>query len=203
MTSRFIASLRSEVVMTADAGHITPQSALPAPSDDLLSELEEKYKDIHAHPELSMQEHRTAGLAATWLRQQGYEVTEGVGGTGVVGLLRKGDGATVLLRADMDALPMQESTGLPYASRASGTDRFGQATAIAHACGHDMHVAWLMGATRLLAEHRQQWTGTVMAVFPPGGGAGPGGGRRIPGGEVTPLPQPRGVFGPHVVPRHA
>src|SRR4029450_2441265 len=127
--------------MTADAGKLTRRSALPAPSDDLLAELEGQYKDIHAHPELSMQEHRTAGIAAAWLRQQGYEVTEGVGGTGVVGLLRNGDGATVLLRADMDALPMQESTGLPYASRGSGTDRLGQATAIPHAAGEHTHVA--------------------------------------------------------------
>src|SRR4051812_26861795 len=98
--------------------------ALPGPSDVLLTELERAYKDIHAHPELSMQERRTAGIAAAWLRQQGYEVTEGIGGTGVVGLLRNGDGATVLLRADMDALPIEESTGLPYASKTSGTDRF-------------------------------------------------------------------------------
>src|SRR3954452_14785671 len=126
------------------------RGALPGPSDELLAELEGAYKDIHANPELSMQERRTAGIAADWLRKQGYEVTEGVGGTGVVGLLRNGDGATVLLRADMDALPIEESTGLPYASKASGTDRFDQATAIAHSCGHDMHVAWLMGATRLL-----------------------------------------------------
>src|ERR687890_132748 len=124
--------------------HGPTQSVLPGPSNGLLAELEGKYKDIHAHPELSMQERRTAGIAATWLRQQGYEATEGVGDTGVVGLLRNGDGATVLLRADRDALPIQESTGLPYASNASGTDRFGQATAIAHACGHDMHLAWLM-----------------------------------------------------------
>src|SRR3954449_8656549 len=125
--------------MTAHADtHAPTQGALPGPSDDLLAELEGAYKDIHAHPELSMQEHRTSGLAAAWLRRHGYEVTEGVGGTGVVGLLRNGDGATVLLRADMDALPLQESTGLPYASEETGTDRFNQATAIAHACGHDM-----------------------------------------------------------------
>ncbi|MFL5281363.1 MAG: hypothetical protein ACJ8AW_10285 [Rhodopila sp.] len=124
--------------MTADANTRVPaQGALPGASDDLLSELEAAYKDIHAHPELSMQERRTAGIAAAWLRKQGYEVTEGIGGTGVVGLLRNGDGPTVLLRADMDALPIQESTDLPYASRASGTDRFGQTTAIAHSCGHD------------------------------------------------------------------
>jgi hippurate hydrolase len=96
-----------------------------------------------------------------------------------------------LLRADMDTLPMQESTGLPYASRASGTDRFGQATAIAHACGHDMHVAWLMGATRLLAEHRQQWTGTVMAVFQPGEETGQGARAMIADGMVTRFPKAR------------
>ena len=90
----------------------------------------------HANPELSMQEHRTSGIAAGWLREQGYEVTEGVGGTGVVGVLRNGDGPTVLLRADMDALPIKESTGLSYASQKTGTDRFGQATSIAHSCGH-------------------------------------------------------------------
>lgn len=118
-----------------------PGSGLPCPSADLLAKLEEIYKDVHAHPELSMQEHRTAGIAAAWLREQGFEVTEQIGGTGVVGLLRNGDGATVLLRADMDALPVHESTGLPYASVESGTDRFGQATSIAHSCGHDMHVA--------------------------------------------------------------
>jgi metal-dependent amidase/aminoacylase/carboxypeptidase family protein len=140
-------------------------AALPNPPGDLLAELEKIYKDIHANPELSMQEHRTSGIAAAWLKKQGYEVTEGIGGTGVVGLLRNGDGATVLLRADMDALPIKESTGLPYASEKTGTDRFGQDTSITHACGHDMHVAWMMGATRILAENRDRWRGTVMAVF--------------------------------------
>src|SRR5689334_23636259 len=117
--------------MTAEANaQVGAHSGLPTPADGLLADLEAVYKDIHAHPELSMQERRTASIAAAWLRQQGYEVTEGVGGTGVVGVLRNGDGATVLLRADMDALPIQESTGLPYASKENGTDRFGQATAI-------------------------------------------------------------------------
>ena len=129
-------------------------SVLPDPSADLLAELEDIYRDLHANPELSMQERRTSGLAAAWLRKHGYEVSEGVGGTGVVGLMRNGDGPTVLVRADMDALPIKESTGLPYASDRTGTDRFGQATSIAHACGHDMHVVWLMGATRILSENR-------------------------------------------------
>lgn len=108
----------------------------------MLREIEGIYKDIHANPELSMQERRTAGIAAEWLRKQGYEVTEGLGGVGVVGVLRDGEGATVLLRADMDALPMQESTGLPYASSKTGINPAnGRETAIAHSCGHDMHVA--------------------------------------------------------------
>ena len=115
--------------MSADAAQPAPsQPSLPDPSEELLAELEGIYQDIHAHPELSMQEARTADLAGAWLRLHGYEVTDGIGGTGVVGLLRNGDGPVVLLRADMDALPIKESTGLAYASGKTGTDRFGQAT---------------------------------------------------------------------------
>jgi hippurate hydrolase len=94
------------------------------------------------------------------------QVTEGVGGTGVVGLLRNGDGATVLLRADMDALPMKENTDLPYASTKIGTDpSSGRETDIAHSCGHDMHVTWLMEVMRILAANKDKWHGTVVAVF--------------------------------------
>src|SRR5215813_8261472 len=93
--------------------------------DGLLPDLEALYKDVHVHPELSMQESRTAGLAADRLRSAGYEVTTGVGKTGVVGLLRNGDGPTVMLRADMDALPIKEATGLPYASNITAKDRDG------------------------------------------------------------------------------
>src|ERR1700732_1209160 len=117
----------------------------------LLPDLESVYKDIHSHPELSMQENRTAGIAADRLRAAGYEVTTGVGKTGVVGLLRNGDGPTIMLRADMDALPVKEATGLPYASSATATDREGKTVPVMHACGHDMHVTWLIGATTLLA----------------------------------------------------
>lgn len=190
--------------MTGDAdGHACARSGLPAPNDDLLAELEKTYKDIHAHPELSMQEHRTAGIAADWLRKQGYEVTEGVGGTGVVGLLKNGDGPTVLLRADMDALPIEESTGLDYASQATGTDRFDQPTAIAHSCGHDMHVAWLMGATRILAENRDAWGGTVMAVFQPGEETAQGARAMIADGMVKRFPKPDVTLGQHVMPLSA
>lgn len=190
--------------MTANPKPTGPsQQALPDLSDAQLAELEEIYQDIHAHPELSMQETRTAGLAAAWLRRHGYEVTEGIGGTGVVGLLRNGEGATVLLRADMDALPVEESTGLPYASRESGTDRFGQATSIAHACGHDMHVVWLMGATRILAENRNGWKGTVIAVFQPGEETGQGARAMIEDGMVRRFPKPDVTLGQHVMPLSA
>ena len=103
--------------------------------DVLLSDLEALYKDVHSHPELSMQETRTAGLAADRLRAAGYEVSTGVGKTGVVGLLRNGEGPTVMLRADMDALPIQEATGLPYASEATATDREGKTVPVSHMCG--------------------------------------------------------------------
>jgi amidohydrolase len=173
------------------------------PSGDLLAELEAIYKDLHANPELSMQEQRTAGIAAAWLGRFGYEVTTGVGGTGVVGVLRNGEGATVLLRADMDALPIEEATGLAYASRVTGTDRFGGHSYVAHACGHDMHVAWLLGATRMLAEDQSDWSGTVLAVFQPGEETGQGARAMIEDGMVRRFPKPDVTLGQHLVPAPA
>src|SRR5580658_10814468 len=144
----------------------SPDSAL-RDLERLLPDLEALYKDVHSHPELSMQETRTAGLAAERLRAAGYEVTTGVGKTGVVGLLRNGDGPTVMLRADMDALPVQEATGLPYASRVTATDSAGKSVPVMHACGHDMHVTWLIGTAKLFAKSRDAWKGTLMTVFQP------------------------------------
>src|SRR6516225_4655172 len=100
--------------------------------DDFLPDLADLYKDVHSHPELSMQETRTAGLAADRLRAAGYEVTTGIGKTGVVGILRNGAGPTVMLRADMDALPIQEATGLPYQSQATATNREGETVPVSH-----------------------------------------------------------------------
>src|SRR5213075_2647633 len=130
--------------------------------DGMLPDLEALYKDVHSHPELSMHETRTAGLAADRLRGAGYEVTTSIGKTGVVGLLRNGEGPTVMLRADMDALPVAEATGVPYASTAKGVDSEGKTVPVMHACGHDMHLTWLVGATTLLAQTRATWRGTVM-----------------------------------------
>ena len=125
------------------------------------------YKDIHANPELSFQERRTAALAASKLKELGYEVVEGVGRTGVVGVLRNGEGQTVLARADMDALPVKENTGLPYASTTSAADDAGETVSVAHACGHDAHVTCLLGAAELLAKTRASWRGTFIALFQP------------------------------------
>ena len=166
---------------------------------DLLPALESLYKDIHSHPELSMQETRTAGIATDRLRSAGYEVTPGVGHTGVVGLLRNGDGPTVMLRADMDALPVQEATGLPYASNVTATDSTGKTVPIMHACGHDMHVAWLIGAATLFANSRDSWKGTLMPVFQPAEETAAGAQAMIDDGLFQRFPKPAVVLGQHVM----
>lgn len=165
----------------------------------LLSDLESVYKDLHAHPELSMQERRTAGLAADRLRAAGYEVTTGIGNTGVVGLLRNGEGPTVMLRADMDALPVQEATGLPYASQVTATNSAGKTVPVMHACGHDMHVTWLMGAATLFAKARDAWKGTLMPVFQPAEETAAGAQAMIDDGLFKRFPKPDVVLGQHVM----
>ena len=165
----------------------------------LLPELEALYTDVHAHPELSMQETRTAGLAAERLRAACYNVTTAIGKTGVVGLLRNGAGPTVMLRADMDALPVEEATGLPYASKIKATDRDGKTVPVMHACGHDMHVAWLVGATTLLARARDTWQGTLMAVFQPAEETAEGAQAMIDDGLFDRFPKPDVVLGQHVM----
>ena len=167
--------------------------------DPLIPDLEALYKDVHAHPELSMQETRTAGLAADRLRAAGYEVTTDVGNTGVVGLLRNGDGPTVMLRADMDALPVEEATGVPYASKVTATDPEGKTVPVMHACGHDMHVAWLAGATALMANAREAWHGTLMAVFQPAEETAAGAQAMIDDGLFKRFPKPDVVLGQHVM----
>ncbi|NRI69139.1 amidohydrolase [Rhodococcus sp. MS16] len=168
---------------------------------------EELYRDLHQHPELSHQEHRTAGIVAARLRGSGFSVYEGVGGTGVVGVLENGDGPAVLLRADMDALPVREATGLAYASTAVASAADGDEVPVMHACGHDMHVACLLGAAQLLADGREHWNGTVIALFQPAEEVGDGARAMIDDrlGELLPtvdvalaqhvLPAPAGVVG--------
>jgi len=167
--------------------------------ESLLPELEAIYKDLHQHPELSMQEARTASIAADYVEKLGYDVTRNVGGTGVVALLGNGEGPTVMLRADMDALPMVEATGLPYASTVRSKDEEGVDVGVAHSCGHDMHVTWLMGVTHLMAAHRDAWRGTLMAVFQPGEEVARGARSMIDDGMVQRFPKPDVILGQHVM----
>jgi amidohydrolase len=174
-------------------------SALLAGLPELLPTLESIYKDIHSHPELSMQEARTAAIAADHLRAVGYEVTSGVGNTGVVALLRNGEGPVVMLRADMDALPVEEATDLPYASKATATDSTGKLVPVMHACGHDMHVTWLLGAATLFAKSRDAWNGTLMPVFQPAEETAAGAQAMIDDGLFQRFPKPDVVLGQHVM----
>ncbi|MBM2614561.1 amidohydrolase [Actinoplanes sp. LDG1-06] len=152
--------------------------------------LRDVYEDLHRHPELSFQEHRTAGVAADWLREHAYGVVDGLGVTGVAGILQRGDGPAVWLRADMDALPVGEETGLPYASGVDG---------VSHACGHDMHVTWLMGAAAELAA-AEDWRGTVVAVFQPAEELAKGAQAMVDDGLAERVPRPEIVLGQHVAP---
>jgi amidohydrolase len=179
----------------------TPQNSAKvlAGLGTLLPDLESLYKDIHSHPELSMQEKRTADIAAERLRSAGYGVTAGIGKTGLVGLLKNGDGPTIMLRADMDALPVREATGLPYASSVTATDRDGKPVPVMHACGHDMHVTWLIGAATLFAQHRDAWRGTLMPLFQPAEETGEGARAMIDDGLFERVPKPDVILGQHVM----
>jgi amidohydrolase len=158
------------------------------------------YQDLHAHPELSFQEIRTAAVVADHLRRLGYQTTTSVGRTGVVGILRNGQGPTALLRADMDGLPVAEQTGLAYASGAHGVDPDGHQVPVMHACGHDVHVTCLIGACQALAQNRQAWSGTLMVVFQPAEEVGAGAQAMIDDGLIDRFGRPGVVLGQHVSP---
>lgn len=164
-----------------------------------LTYLEDLYRDLHAHPELSFQETRTAALVADRLRALGYETTTGVGRTGVVGTLSRGSGPTVLLRADMDALPVKEETGLPYASAVTGTTETGREVHVMHACGHDMHTTALLGSLEDLAM-QQDWQGKIIAVFQPAEEQGAGARAMVDDGLFDRFGTPEVVLGQHVAP---
>ncbi|SEK26142.1 amidohydrolase [Nonomuraea pusilla] len=164
--------------------------------DGIRSDLEAFYRDLHAHPELGHQETRTAARAAERLRAYGYDVSDRIGGTGVVGVLSNGDGPCVLFRADMDALPIEERTGLPYASTAVD----GDGRPVMHACGHDVHVTALLGAARLMAQARAAWKGTHIALFQPAEESGEGARAMIADGLADRIPKPDVCLAQHVLP---
>lgn len=180
-------------------------------------DLEALYTDLHRNPELSFQETRTAGIAASHLRDLGLDVHEGIGKTGVVGVLRnprvvaeasggvrsagsETEGPVVWLRADMDALPVEEQTGLAYASTARGTDPSGTTVPVMHACGHDMHVTAIIGAVERLVAQRDEWSGTVVVLIQPAEEYGAGARAMLDDGLLDLVPRPDIVLGQHVTP---
>ena len=160
---------------------------------------EDIYRTLHQHPELSNQEVHTAATAADALRKAGYEVHEKIGTTGVVGILKNGNGPAILMRADMDALPMKEQTDLPYASMEQQADNSGKVVPVAHACGHDVHVACLMGASRLLAANKSAWHGTFIPLFQPAEELGSGADEMVKAGLAKLIPSPDAALAQHVL----
>jgi amidohydrolase len=161
------------------------------------------YKDFHQHPDLPCQESRTAAVVADHLEALGYEVHRGVGGHGVIGVLGNGHGKTVLLRSELDALPLKEETGLPYASKVKQLDSDGQIKWVMHACGHDMHMASLLGAADLLQKLKHAWSGTLVCVFQPNEERLLGARAMIDDGLFSKIPLPDVIYGQHAVPTKA
>jgi amidohydrolase len=160
--------------------------------------LEKIYLDLHAHPELSFKETRTAGIIAAELRALGFTVTEQVGNTGIVAVLKNGSGPTVMVRADMDALPVKEETGLPHASKVVMPDLTGKDQPVMHACGHDAHVTGLIGTARVMAAMKDHWSGTLVLIGQPAEEIGGGARAMLTDGLFTKFPRPDQVIALHV-----
>jgi len=165
--------------------------------DALYPSLDALYCDLHRNPELSLHEEKTAAKLAAQLRASGFEVTEQVGGHGVVGVFRNGAGPTVMVRTDMDALPIKEQTGLPYASTVSVKNDAGETMPVMHACGHDIHMASWVGAAALLAKAKDRWHGTLVFVGQPAEEVLQGAELMVKGGLLTRFPKPDFVIGVH------
>jgi amidohydrolase len=179
---------------------MTPLAEILAGYAGLQADQEAFYKDLHRHPELSHQEHRTAQCVAGQLGHDGFTVQTGIGGTGVVGVLANGTGPTVLLRAELDALPIREDTGVDYASTVTTKGADGREVPVAHACGHDMHMACLLGAGKLLAGHRGQWNGTLIALFQPAEETDDGAQGMVDDGLFKRIPVPDVALTQHLLP---
>ncbi|WP_426118277.1 amidohydrolase [Kocuria sp. LHG3120] len=177
-------------MITTDAVQLT---------DDLREQMHHLYRHLHANPELSMQEHATAELIEDRLATLGIENFR-CGGTGVVGVLRNGEGPTVAFRADTDGLPLAEDTGLDYASTATGRLEDDTTVPVMHGCGHDTHVAVLLTVAELLAGAREAWAGTVVLIFQPGEETGAGAKAMLADGLWDKAPAPEVVYGQHVMP---
>ena len=168
--------------------------------DGLQAAQEAFYKDLHEHPELSHHEHRTARCVAGELQKYGFTVQTGIGGTGVAGVLANGAGPTVLLRAELDALPIAEDTGVDYASTVTTKAADGHEVPVAHACGHDMHMSCLLGMAKLMADHPGQWNGTLLPLFQPAEETGDGAQGMVDDGLLKHIPVPDVALAQHLLP---
>jgi hippurate hydrolase len=183
------------VLLTATAGSgEEPRKWTERNVDDLIA----IYQHFHAHPELSFQESETAARLAKELSATGAEVTTGVGGHGVVAVMRDGDGPTVMVRTDLDALPLTEQTGLPYASKVTAKDTSGTEVGVMHACGHDLHMTNLIGVARYLAAHKESWRGTVVFIGQPAEERGAGAKAMLEDGLFERFPRPNYALALHV-----
>ncbi len=176
-----------------------PGAAAPAPQA-LSPDLRDFYIDLHQHPELSLHEEKTAAKIAARLRQAGFEVTTGVGGTGVVGVLQNGSGPTVMLRTELDALPVEEKTGLPYASTVRVKDDAGAEVPVMHACGHDVHMTALVGTAAEMARRKADWRGTLVFIGQPAEERIRGARAMLKDGLFTRFPKPDFVVALHDTP---
>ncbi len=183
-------------LLTASAASAGVPAELVA-LDEIYPSLDALYIDLHRNPELSLHEEKTAAKLATRLRALGFEVTERVGGYGVVGVFRNGAGPTVLVRTDMDALPIREQTGLPYASTVTTKNNAGETVPVMHACGHDIHMASWVGAATLLARSKDRWHGTLVFVGQPAEEVLHGAEMMIKDGLYTRFPKPDFAIGIH------
>jgi len=161
---------------------------------------EDFYRSLHAHPELSHQEHQTAQHVAERIRADGFAVHDGIGGAGVAGVLANGSGPVVLLRCELDALPLRETTGAPFASTVTAKDDGGHEVPVDHACGHDMHMASMTGMARLMAARRDLWNGTLITLFQPAEETGEGAQEMVDDGLFTRIPVPDVALAQHLLP---
>jgi hippurate hydrolase len=173
-------------ILAAPASAATLNEAVRADMPELMT----LYRDLHANPELSMQEVKTPAKLAPEMRKLGFTVTEHVGKTGVVAVMKNGPGPVLLIRADMDALPVTEQTGLPFASKVRGMSRSGVETGVMHACGHDTHITTWLGTARRLAAMKDQWSGTVVMILQPGEETVEGAKAMLDDGLFTRFPKP-------------
>jgi len=181
------------MMLSSAAPAATVSQAVAADMPQLMS----LYRDLHANPELSMQELRSPGILAEQMRKLGFDVTRQVGKTGVVAVMKNGPGPVLMIRADMDALPVKEQTGLPYASKAVGKLPDGTETPVMHACGHDTHMTAWMGTARRLAAMKDQWSGTLVMILQPGEEIGVGAKAMLDDGLYTRFPKPDYVIAFH------